>query len=142
MDIIPYASRIGLLFNHNSLGIAKAPTILQATGQNLIVAGAITDFDKGLGPEDLKLAERIEILDSDEIIGLMAETNATGFDVTDYKYDVKSGLFDVTLEGEQREDTPYCGGTINAKVRRGEDGIEVVEAEIDRSYYQMDDIDM
>lgn len=121
-----------------TFGLANAHN----SGMSKKTLGSVTDFDRGLGPEDLKMAERIEILDTDEIIGLMAETNATGFDITDYKYDVKSGLFDVTLEGEQREDTPYCGGTINAKVRRGEDGIEVVEAEIDRSYYQTDDIDI
>jgi hypothetical protein len=95
-----------------------------------VKAGSYVEWLKGLSEDELQceIGSRVEdtihmILESDEFIGIMSATNATGFDidacyVKDIDLDQDGCVAKVAFysTGEQLEDRPYCGDQISGEV--------------------------
>lgn len=82
-----------------------------------------------LGNQELE-----EIFDSQIVNGLMAETNAGGFELSRCEYDEVKDAFNLQLKGVTPEGRTFCGDTIHLTAKLTEGKIKLLQAEIDRSY--------
>jgi hypothetical protein len=93
--------------------------------------------------QDLNDRELEEIFDSRTVNGLMAETNAGGFELNRCEYDREKDIFNLQLKGVTAEGRTFCGDTIHLTAKREEGKIKLLQAEVDRSYMSDDmDIDL
>lgn len=81
---------------------------------------------------EITLQEEQQVLESDVVTALIAETNATGYEVAGYSFNAENDAFDIDLTGETRSDNCYSGHKIKVKVARSSEGLKILEAEIDR----------
>lgn len=106
------------------------------------LSGQIPPHPQVLEAKTLADAELEQVFNNKTVTQLMTETNAHGFEVQEYGYDWRENAFHIRLKGVTPEGQSFCGDTIQLTAKRGNDRINILDAEIDRTYMQDTELDM